>query len=66
MNKYTQGKECVINGKGDLAMVFEARPFIGEKCTIVKKTKAGLIHVVNASGQFYSFPQRNIELKDEK
>ncbi len=59
--QYKPGALCVINGLGDLYMEYEARPFIDKQCTVVKRTKGGLIEV-ELDGKRYSFAQRNVDL----
>lgn len=61
--KIENGATCTLNGAGDLAMDFDARPFIGSKCVVIKTTKAGLVQValVEDRRRTYSAPQRNVE-----
>ena len=56
--------KCKVNNKGDLFMNFEARPFIGSDCTIIKRTKSGLIQVfLNSNPKIMiSVAQQNIDL----
>ena len=58
------GTECTLNRGGDLFMVFEARPFIGAPCVVVKRTKAGLVQVAlkDDPKSTFSAPLRNIEV----
>lgn len=61
-NKPIKGLRCTVNGKGDLFVLHEAREFIDEECTIIKRTKAGLIQVClkDKPKRTYSVPQKNI------
>ena len=43
--RYKPGMKCIVNNGGDLYMWYEARPFIGKECTIIKRTRSGLIQV---------------------
>jgi hypothetical protein len=63
--EFVAGAECTINGSGDLYMTYEARPFIGAACIIIKRTKAGLIQVqLKADPKMrYSFPERNVDIR---
>lgn len=58
------GEQCIVNGRGDLAMIYEARPFIRQACTIIKICKSGLIQVsLNSNPELTrSFPKFNITL----
>lgn len=58
------GQTCTVNGVGDLFMEYDARPFLGSACVVVKITKSGLIQVALKTDpkMVYSFPKRNIDL----
>lgn len=69
MNRYAlgqrlEGTPCTVNSKGDLFMIYEARPFIGAECEFVKITKGGLVMVRLKADpkQTISVPQRNVDL----
>ncbi len=66
MHPYVAGMPCTVNTSGDIAMMADARPFLGVECVIVKRTKAGLIMVARKSHpkQTYSFPQRNVDVAE--
>lgn len=61
---YKGGELCKVNSDGDLYFEYETRVFIGQECTIIKKTKSGLIQVrLNSNPKkVYSVPQQNIDL----
>ena len=65
---YFAGASCIVNSSGDLFMVSSYRPFINKECTIIKRTKAGLIQVYLNSDpkRTVSVPQSNITLKGEE
>lgn len=42
---YVAGEACTVNGLRDVGIEFEARAFIGAKCTIVRQRKDGLYEV---------------------
>ena len=54
--------EVVVNGDGDLYMVGEMRPFIGQVCRVVGCTKGGLYRVRLPDGRTESIPKRNLDL----
>ena len=58
---------CTINNDQDLWVESDARPFIGERCKVIKRTRAGLIQVALVSNpkEVYSFPQRNVDIEPE-
>ena len=62
---FVPGKSCTINTSGDIYMDYDARPFIGSDCHIVKRTKGGRILVALAErpSMQYSFAQKNVNLK---
>ena len=62
LDKYQPGRDCTLDRTGDLYCEYESREFIGEPCTIVKRTKAGLIQVALKKDpkKTYSAPQKNI------
>lgn len=62
---FVTGADCTVNRSGDIYMTYEARPFIGADCEIVKRTKGGKIMVRLKSNplQQFSFAQRNVDLK---
>jgi len=64
MDIFIPGIPCIVNGLNDLYMDFDARPFIGQECFIIKRTKGGLIQVALKSNikKMHSFAQRNIDL----
>jgi hypothetical protein len=64
MGTSISGKLCTINRSGDLYMDADTRPFIGELCVILKRTKAGLIQVALEQDrkQVYSFPRKNVDI----
>jgi len=67
MDIFSPGKTCVINGLNDLYMDYDARPFIGQECFVIKRTKSGLIQVALRSNirKMYSFAQKNIDFLPE-
>ena len=54
------GKECKINGDGDLALTHKELVYSPHFSKIVKVTKGGMVIVVN-DGKEYSVPSRNVE-----
>lgn len=64
-DRYATGVRCTVNGLSDLFFDVEARDFIGQPCTVVKRTKAGLIQValVDQPLKTYSVPQRNVDIE---
>lgn len=58
------GVKVVINGRRNSMFDGDARPFIYQRCTIVKRTKAGLVQVsLDADPKrTYSFAQDNIDV----
>jgi hypothetical protein len=64
---FKPGRQCVVNGYGDIYCTYETREFIGQPCEIVKVTKAGLIMVkLNKNPKrVYSFAKKNIDLVDD-
>jgi hypothetical protein len=57
-------KQCIVNSKDDLYALYEAREFIDKQCSIIKKTKSGLIQVSLNSNpkKLLSVSQKNITL----
>jgi hypothetical protein len=66
-DKSVIGKECVINYFGDVYADADSRPFLGQKCIILKKTKAGLTQVALKADpkKKFSFNNRNISIGGE-
>ncbi len=64
MKNISPGAACTINTVGDIAVYAEKRPFIGKRCVILKRTKAGLILVALESDmkKTETFPQRNVDV----
>lgn len=58
------GSHCIINEGKDLYFYVENRPFINQKCEIIKKTKAGLYQVklLDGTDRTMSFPKYNIDI----
>lgn len=67
MTDLQPGDICFINGRGDLFMDGEVRPFINQRCVFIKKTKAGLFLVALEADQKqrYSAPQKNISREQQ-
>jgi len=59
--------QCSVNNGGDLFFYSSMRPFIGKECTIIKRTKSGLIQVSLNSNpkKTASVAQSNITLEGE-
>lgn len=49
-----------LNGNGDLAMLADCKPYIGEFVEWVKTCKSGLIQVRTTDGNLISVPKRNL------
>lgn len=64
IDPYVPGARCWVNRKRDLFMDYDARPFIDQECVVLKRTKAGLIHVALASDprKTYVVAQYNVDL----
>lgn len=61
MKSFEPGDEVIVNGSRDLGICAEARPFIGMRCMVVKKTKAGLYLVEHPDGRTWSFALYNLD-----
>lgn len=59
------GKCCTVNGLGDMAMTFPAGKYIGERVTIKRVTKGGMVICVCADGEEIKFPPKNLEPMNE-
>lgn len=67
VDPYVPGRSCVVNSSGDLFFEYEARCFINQRCTIIKRTKAGLVRVslVSDPKRMISLAQSNVDLVEE-
>ena len=61
--QFSPGAKCKVNGRGDLGIDSNARRFIGQTCTIIRRTKSGLIqvHLSDDEKATLSVPQSNID-----
>jgi hypothetical protein len=61
--EFQTGDRVIVNGHGDLYFEYESRAFIGNACTVLKKTKGGLYHVSLDSDpkKTYSLAKRNLD-----
>lgn len=62
--KNSIGAHVILNGRGDLAMSHELRPYISNDkgLSIVKVTKGGLVHLQDENGSFVTVPPKNVEI----
>lgn len=58
---FVKGQRVRINSRGDLYMSYEARPFIGQEVTIVRRQKGGKWRVRLDDGREMAFAERNID-----
>lgn len=62
--KNSIGAHVILNGRGDLALSHELRPYIAfdKGLSIVKVTKGGLVHLQDENGSFITVPPKNVEI----
>lgn len=62
--EFNIGNFCTVNGYGDLAFESDMKLLIYQKTkvTLIKVTKSGLIQVQGPNDEYYSIPQKNLDL----